>query len=273
MNMNNGQLPAIVSDQFSLQLYEQTLEKAKRLGYVFPTVSELKDSRQKPERFLLIRHDVDSSPWHALAMAEIEHRLGIRSSYFILMHCPFYNPGAPPHWDYLRKIIDLGFEVGLHYDTEFFEKRGMDPLEGVLGDAAALESILRIKIVSVSQHRPASGTFLKRLNEFYVDAYNEDLVHNLCYISDSGFRWRGKSLADLLGEENRIHALIHPLTWSYADLDMAGTYRRIAEEIGADVRKAFEEFIESTSNYLARREQLDAARRAQYLSGIGNTSR
>jgi len=270
--MNNGHTPSIQSDHFSLALYEHTLEKAKSLGYAFLTVSELKNSREKPEKFLLMRHDVDSSPRHALAMAQLEHRLGAQSSYFILMHCPFYNPGAPPHWDDLRRIIDLGFEVGLHYDTEFFEQRGIDPLEGVLDDVAALEKVLRIKVRSVSQHRPASGTFLKRLNEFYADAYSDDLVHGLCYISDSGFRWRGKTLADLLGQENRIHALIHPLTWSFADLDMTGTYRRIAQEISQDIRQAFEGFIESTNNYLVRREQLDANRKAQYLISTGNPS-
>lgn len=257
----------VSSDRFSLDLYQRTLQRAQNLGYVFPTVSELRERHKKLEKFLLVRHDVDSSPRHALAMAQLEHRLGVQSSYFVLMHCPFYNPGAPRHWDDFRKIVDMGFEVGLHYDTEFFEQRGVDPLEGVLDDAAALEKILRIKVRSVSQHRPASGTLLKKLNEFYVDAYSEDLISNICYVSDSGFKWRGSTLADLLGKEDRIHALIHPLTWAFGDLDMEGTYRRVGEEIGAEIREGFEEFIASTNRYLVKREQLDAARRAQYAAG------
>jgi hypothetical protein len=264
--MDKGSLPNIHSDHFSLALYQEIMEKAKRLGYAFPTVSELKDGNNRIEKFLLVRHDVDTSPRHALAMAQLEHRLGIQSSYYILMHSPFYSPAAPQHWDDLREIIDMGFEVGLHYETDFFEQRNIDPLEGVLGDVAALEKILRIKIRSVSQHRPASGIFLKKLNEFYVDAYNQDLINNICYISDSGFRWRGKTLADLLGKEERIHALIHPLTWSFADLDMAGTYRRIGEEITSEIRQSFEDFIASTNRYLSQRDQLDAARKAQYVT-------
>src|SRR5215471_12116820 len=185
VDISRAVVPAIHSDTFSLPLYQETLQKANELGYAFPTVSELKDGTEKFERFLLLRHDVDSSPRHALAMAQLEHRLGIRSSFFILMHCPFYNPGAPPHWDDLRAIVDMGFEVGLHYDTQFFEQRGIDPLEGVLDDVAAMEKILRIRVRSVSQHRPASGTFLKQLNKFYVDAYNSHLINDVCYISDS----------------------------------------------------------------------------------------
>jgi len=166
----------------------------------------------------------------------------------------------------LREIIALGFEVGLHYETDFFGQRNVDPLEGVLGDVAALEKILQIKIRSVSQHRPASGTFLKELNKFYTDAYNEDLMHKVCYVSDSGFKWRGKTLADLLGIESRIHALIHPLTWTFRDLDMVGTYQRASEEITSEIRQSFSEFIVSTNLYLSKRQQLDSARKAQYSS-------
>lgn len=262
--MSNTHSREIKSDPFSLELYGETLEKAIRIGYSFPTVSELKAGTRTLEKFLLLRHDIDTSPRYALQMARLEHSLGVRSSCYVLMHSPFYNPAAPQHWDDLRELIQLGFEVGLHYETDFFEQRGLDPLEGVLGDVAALEKILQTKIHSVSQHRPASGTFLKRLNEFYVDAYNEDLMHNVCYISDSGFKWRGKTLMELLGTEDRIHALIHPLTWTFGDLDMAETYHRASDEISAGIRQAFEEFIGSTNNYLSKRQELDAARKSQY---------
>ncbi len=257
---------SVRSDHFSLQLYRDTLEKAVKLGYSFPTVSELRSGSRHLDNFLLLRHDIDSSPYHALQMVLLEQSLGVRSSCYVLMHSPFYNPAAPKNWDELKRISDVGCEVGLHYETDFFEQRGIDPLEGVLGDVAALENILRIKVRSVSQHRPASGTFLKKLNEFYTDAYNEDLMHNVCYVSDSGFKWRGRSLYDLLGTESRIHALIHPLTWSFADLDMEGSYRRVAQEITSGIQQSFEDFIASTNQYLSKRQALDSARKSQYAA-------
>jgi len=260
----NDAVDSIPSDVFSLELYEATLVKAKQLGYAFPTVSQMKDRVRGLGRFLLVRHDLDISPRHGVKIAELEHRLGVQSSYFVPMHSRYFNPAAPPHWDALRKIVSMGFEVGLHYETGFFEERGMDPLEGVLGDAAVLERILGIKVVSVSQHQPASSTFLKKLNEHYVDAYNHYLVQHVCYVSDSGFKWRGKSLIELLGTEDRIHALVHPLTWSYGDLDMAGTYRRTSAELEAEIREHFESFIASTNRYLRNRDRLDQARKAQY---------
>jgi len=264
VNTMGNSVPHASSDSFSLELYKETLEKAIRLGYSFPTVSELKDGTSGSRKFLLLRHDIDTSPRYALQMAQLEHALGIRSSFYVLMHSPFYNPGAPQHWDALQKIVQLGFEVGLHYETDFFELRHMDALEGILADVAALEKILHIQIRSVSQHRPASGTFLKKLNEYYVDAYNQDLMHNVFYISDSGFKWREKTLGDVLGTEDRIHALIHPLTWTFGELDMEESYRRASREITAEIQESFEDFIASTKVYLAKRQELDAARKAQY---------
>jgi len=270
--MSTIQTETVQSDTFSLEIYEETLLKAKQLGYTFPTVSELKNGAHKHGRFLLIRHDVDTSPSYALQMARLEHRLGVRSSYFVLMHCPYYNPAAPPHWDALREIIGMNFEVGLHYDTTFFEERGMDILEGVRRDAAALENILDVDIVSVSQHRPASSPFIKQLNEYYVDAYNNDLVNGIHYISDSGFKWRGRTLLDCLGTEERIHALIHPLTWMFGDLDMAGTYGRVGAELSASLNLSLEGLIDSTQQYLQNRERLDQTRRDRYKENAGGAA-
>jgi hypothetical protein len=261
----------VQSDHFSPELYEEILEKAKHLGYKFPVVSELKKGAASHGRFLLLRHDIDASPRYALRMAQLEHSMGVRSSYYVLLHSLYYNPAASPHWDALREIVSLGFEVGLHYETDFFENRGIDPLQGVLQDAAALENILQTPIVSVSQHRPASSTFLQQLNEHYVDAYNHDLMHNVRYISDSGFKWRGETLLDLLGNEERIHALLHPVTWTFKELDMAGTYRKASQEITEEIHDSFEDFISSTNNYLSKRKQLDAARKEMYCAQTAKT--
>jgi hypothetical protein len=262
--MNTAEASHITSDTLSLELYEQTLRKALELGYEFPVVSEMRNREDFPRRFLLMRHDIDTSPRNALEMARIEHRLGIRASHFVLLHSPFYNPAAPPHYDALRCILDLGGEIGLHYDTQFFEERNVDPIAGTLQDAQILEKLLGQKTVSVSQHRPASSVFLAELNRYFVDAYNKDLMEGVCYISDSGFKWRGPSLRELLGKEDRIHALIHPTSWTYGDLDMAGTYRRLEQELIAAVRGDIEALIVSTNLYLSRRQELDAARKTQY---------
>jgi hypothetical protein len=256
--------PLPPSDAFSLEFYEWTLVKAQRLGYSFPTVSELARDFDRPGRVLMLRHDIDVSPLNALDMARLEHRLGVRSSYYVLMHCPFYHPGAPRHWDALREIAAMGFEVGLHYDIRFFEARGLDPLSGVLDDAKALGHLLGLPIRSVSQHQPASSSLLREIQEYYVDAYCDEMARGMHYISDSGFKWRGPSLENILGEMERIHALVHPVIWSFADHDMAATYREMSRRACGALEQEFEEFIRSTWDYLRNRRLLDAARKQQY---------
>ena len=76
--MNNDMPDEIRSDHFSLPLYQEILRKAIRLGYAFPTVSELRDGASQMDRFVLLRHDIDTSPRHALEMALLESRLGLR---------------------------------------------------------------------------------------------------------------------------------------------------------------------------------------------------
>src|SRR5271165_2369163 len=112
-----GFSPAISSDHFSHEVYSEILKRARQLGYEFPTVSELKAGAHSRSKFLLLRHDIDVSPRYALRMAELETELGVRSSYYVLLHSLYYNPAANPHWDALRKIAAMGFEVGLHYET------------------------------------------------------------------------------------------------------------------------------------------------------------
>jgi hypothetical protein len=192
--------------------------------------------------------------------------LQVIHAFFFFVTISIHHHAMLSNWDALREINSMGFEVGLHYETDFFEQRGLDPLQGILKDVSALEAILNIKISSVSQHRPASSTLLKHLNDYYVDAYNYNLTHNVIYISDSGFKWRGKSLMDLLGSANRIHALIHPLTWAFGDSDMAATYHRISLEAEQEIHASFEDFIASTNRYLVERAERDRARMNLYQS-------
>lgn len=258
--------PKIESDSFSLDEYKRTLLKATECGYCFPAVSQMKEGTSRFDKFLLLRHDIDISPLNALEMAKLEHSLNVQSSYYVLMHSMFYNPMAPLFRDALHEIMAMGFEVGLHYETNFYEERGLDPLVGILGDASALEKMLGTPILSISQHNPASSTLLAELNNHYVDAYNNELVHDIHYISDSGFKWRNETLYQILGQHDKIHALIHPTTWTFADQDMESTYRTMSQNVTSLVQNEFDQLIASTHSYLARREKLDQERKVKYNS-------
>ena len=59
---------------------------------------------------VVLRHDIDRKPMNALRMAELEYELGIQSTYYFRFPCTF-KP------EIIRKIRDLGHEVGYHYEV------------------------------------------------------------------------------------------------------------------------------------------------------------
>jgi hypothetical protein len=92
-----------------------TLDKYQELctviaeNYTVYTVSEYLS--EKPEgKIAVLRHDVDRKIKNSLNMAKREHEMGIRSSYYFRYPSTF-KP------DLIRKIRDLGHEIGYHYEV------------------------------------------------------------------------------------------------------------------------------------------------------------
>ena len=61
---------------------------------------------------ILWRHDVDYSPQRALALAGIEHRHGLRATYFFQFRSFFYNLLEPGMETILRQIRTYGHRIG-----------------------------------------------------------------------------------------------------------------------------------------------------------------
>lgn len=89
----------------------------------------LDQSRQRTEPHVALRHDVDWSIEQALAMAKVEHELGIQSTYYLLHPDGKLNSRnyfgyiederlviAPSLFKVAGYLLDLGHEVGLHND-------------------------------------------------------------------------------------------------------------------------------------------------------------
>jgi len=241
----------IRTDKFSLEDYRKILARAGKSGYEFPKLSEFKKWIDRYPKFLLLRHDVDISPLNALKMAEAEHSLGVVSTYYVMLRSVFYNPGAEPFFNYFKKIIEMGHDIGFHYDCGFYEENDID--EGMINDAKALQNILGIKIKSVSQHKPAVRKGIYKPPSIYVDAYDEVLLNKARYISESGFKWRGETLADIVGRCPKIYALIHPDIWAHACLDMAPSYRKTTKSSTQLIEDECTGFINSTNEYLKKR--------------------
>ena len=94
---------------FTIKTYKNLLEAVIAQGYSFQTFSGFLRSPEK--KVIILRHDVDARKENSLRFAELEHAKGIQGSYYFRI--------VPKSFDekIIKKISELGHEVGYHYET------------------------------------------------------------------------------------------------------------------------------------------------------------
>ncbi|NOR76977.1 MAG: hypothetical protein GQ523_00765 [Methanophagales archaeon] len=75
---------------FTLEKYEELCLALLDGGYTPLTVySYLTGKNNNNKKLIVLRHDVDRRPGNALRMAELEHELGIQSTYYFRLPYTF----------------------------------------------------------------------------------------------------------------------------------------------------------------------------------------
>ncbi len=232
-----------MNTDFSLTAYEAYLRALKTHVGNFLRFQDFIPLKEKPERYCLIRHDVDRKPANALNMAILEHSMGIISTYYFRAKPQTFKP------EIIKKIAELGHEIGYHYESLSDQNGNMD-----LAIKDFEENLLNFRkivpIHTVSMHgrplkpydnrdiwrNPENHKLLKEkfkiLGEVYLDINYSDIA----YINDTGRNWTSgksnrrdkvdstidadfKSGVDLLNYLNsnphpKICFQIHPERWS-----------------------------------------------------------
>ncbi len=195
------------------------------LGQLLQTSFEFLFFTDKPktDRFIFLRHDVDRSLEKALAMANWERQLGVKSTYFVRLHSRYYNCFSFPGLKALREIMAAGHEIGLH--TEFYDLAkifGDDGMEVFAREKRILEDILERPVRVFSPHRTSGSTntdeihrHLKvlRTNHDMLCTFDERFQRDVKYISDSSGIWREGCPCGYLNDFSRLQILIHPIWW------------------------------------------------------------
>lgn len=243
-------------EAFTLAAYEGLLCQALAASYSILPLEETVPQLPPRGRMLVLRHDIDFCPAAAAAMARLEARLGVRSTYCVLLHSPTYHLDEIETLVSLREIRDLGHRLGLHYDLSWFEAEGIEPLDGIVREAHRLGEALNVNVKSVAQHLPSRQGQFQGVGDRFVDAYSPRLTREILYISDSRRQWRNRSLAECIGSVDRLQALIHPVWWTATPL----TRRRIIERLAQDRRQKVGCVLEE---YLKRMEARDGETEAK----------
>jgi hypothetical protein len=183
--------------EFTFDRYEELLKRSLDAGYEHLTVEEYLARDDLPERFVIHRHDVDRKPENSLAMARLESRLGVSTTYYFRTIDKVFEP------ELIREIESLGHEIGYHYED-------MDRAEGDVERAheSFAEQLDRLRQVATVQTACMHGNPLTaydnrdmwdsegRLSEYDLagEAYLSMDFTDVIYFSDTGRTWRDGSL-------------------------------------------------------------------------------
>jgi len=239
----------LASDVFTAREYAALLARALERGYRFLSFEQaLALDPADDGRFILLRHDIDLSPTLALRMAEVEARAGVVSTWFFMLSGAFYDLLEPEHRKVVRRVLELGHTVGFHYDEWDDIAEGLDILSVVAGK----------RLHHIAQHNPTllPPRALERAD--VVDAYDKRIpnVQAFVYVSDSGMRWRHKTLSDLIEEGcPRIYALCHPESWLTEGRDLVSVVRAVEAREHESRRRRFDAFVAGNIGYLRTRRE------------------
>lgn len=204
---------------------------------------------------VIMRHDIDVCLARAERIARLESEHGIRATYFIMVSSPLYSPQTDDGADAVRRIRDLGHEIGLHYDMQLAGDLGVGrSIEYHIAESAErLAEITGDPVRSVSFHRPTQSVIRgPSLYGNFINSYAAEYMG--WYISDSSGVFRdGDPIKHLLEPKGpMLQFLTHPIWWG-------------------DEHQFFGDRLQSLYEERARGREPDFAREFDraLLSGIG----
>jgi len=229
---------------FNLKTYEEILINARNNGYKFNSFNNLDnfDNNNNPKNEILLRHDIDVCPKAAYIMSKIENRNNIKATYFFMIRSPLYNLFSRSTNYYIKQIINLGHDIGLHFDAGFYKKEGYEDVlsNQIIHQKDIIENEFNIKIKSVSFHQP-NKIILESQFKFpksLINTYSNSLSKKYKYFSDTNqeIRWlqnREISIEDSLSSRypESIQLLVHPIWWIYGESTPEETWSNALKNI------------------------------------------
>ncbi len=200
---------------FTIDNYKRLIDIAKE-NFKFISFNDLISNKDK--KFILWRHDIDASVHRAVKLAEIEAERKVKATYFVHLHSTMYNAFEPEIVDCIKKILNLGHNLGLHFDQEFYGELINKHFEFFLKfEASLLEMLFGVQISVFTFHNttPFAVSCIKRKYAGLINATSTYFREQVTYCSDSNGYWRFKRLEDVLLDPKikRLQVLTHPEWW------------------------------------------------------------
>lgn len=181
-----------------------TLEKYRELCQVLLdqyTITTVRDylSEKPSGNTAILRHDVDRKIMNALRIADLEHGIGICSTYYFRYPHTF-NP------EILRKILGFGHEIGYHYEV-LSKTKGDYPKAIALFEQEFGEFRKICPVDTICMHgrplSPLDNRDLWKQYNFRTFGLKGEAFLSMSgveYFTDTGRSWNGKNnLSDFVG--------------------------------------------------------------------------
>ena len=128
-----------------------------------------------------------------------------------------YNLLSHESYSIAHKIIEMGHEIGFHYELHTHPALLEKEMELFERSKSLMESLLGAEIIGMSYHEPARFMNEKDKRELppgiQYEAYEERFMDNYRYISDSSALWREGCMCQHIGKEDRLYILTHGFWW------------------------------------------------------------
>ncbi|MGM0605610.1 MAG: hypothetical protein ACQETB_08055 [Halobacteriota archaeon] len=182
-----------MAPDFTDRSYAALLEAGLSAGYEFITVREYLSGEPLPDRFVIVRHDVDRKPENSLRFGRIEALKDVRTTYYVRQIDKTFRPHL------LSELEGLGHEIGYHYED-------LDRADGDLERAHELfdRNLRRLRRVcdveTICMHGNPLTPYDNR--EMWTDRYSYDEYgllgeaylsmdfDDVTYFSDTGRTWK-----------------------------------------------------------------------------------
>jgi len=231
--------------KFDLGDYVSLLQRFRAAGYTLRPVSHI--PRADRASAVYLRHDVDYFPAPSLPMAEAEAELGCTATYYFLL-TGLYNLHEAENLRVLRRLTELGHEIGLHYDLETYPPEPQAAREQLDFEARVLARLSGQPVRTITMHLPFKGTpdpF--RLSDAYVHPHDPRWQEDLLYVSDSCRAWRDENLLRCFSAAapRRLLLLAHPELWMDGGVEDRLTYvQQVVHPAAREPwRRLFEEVV------------------------------
>jgi hypothetical protein len=174
---------------FTAIAYNKLLDTLRNQGYKFQTFQDF--LRDPQEHTVILRHDVDKMPRNSELFAYLEHKTGIRASYY------FRTVPQSFQRQIIRRIASLGHEIGYHYED-------LDLCNGDLDKAylsfqknlAMLRELVPVQTIcmhgspmSRQNNRELWSTHDYRRLGIMGETYSDIDYSKVLYLTDTGRGW------------------------------------------------------------------------------------